>query len=418
MIAPKTYPGLWADVILDPVSGLTCLVYQRPDYVICCVDEHGVERWRVPVGLEWHQLRACVNADGEVLVCACGHDDRLWWLVRNRSGKTRVFTNGNAFGQNAVACAVSSWGWEIAVMRSATSYGQVHLYDEGDARDATITVSCSATSQGFLGWANGPIFLDGNRYHTDPRTSQVLHCPSRVGDITVGQDGPSNHVLAAHPDRLYRVWPADGFEARVVARPSGGYAVCVRALRQTVALVIVTEPYPADEWAQPAPVPNKPAPTPAPVEEPMSINHLDTVIAERAKYGTPLGKEGAHRVINAVAWTHRAEGLGLLKAPAGVDAEFNGCRLDIIVCKRTRQAWDVLYASDVAGKPIWDVIDYGADFDARWVAPYQPADAQPDPVDPPIPPQPDTPPVTPPTQPVETRLERSITAFCRAWLGV
>jgi hypothetical protein len=106
--------------------------------------------------------------------------------------------------------------------------------------------------------------------------------------------------------------------------------------------------------------------------------HLDTVQAERAKYGTPLGEANAWRVINATAYTWRAapEGWGLLAKPTGTN--YNGYSIDVIVSVMLRQAVDCLGDAEGFGRPQWSVIAWDESFVSRWRPPV--------PLDPPDPP--------------------------------
>lgn len=83
--------------------------------------------------------------------------------------------------------------------------------------------------------------------------------------------------------------------------------------------------------------------------------HLDTVIAERAKYGTPLGYANAWSVINAVALKHAAEGWGLVSKPTGTN--HNGYSVDVLLNNKTGQAVDCLGDAEGEGRPGWNVLD-------------------------------------------------------------
>ncbi len=131
-------------------------------------------------------------------------------------------------------------------------------------------------------------------------------------------------------------------------------------------------------------------------------NHLDTVKKERAKYPTPLGFENAWKIINAVAYTWRAEGWGLLKKTGGT--QWNNCSVDVIINPRTREAIDCLGDSEGAGVPAWNPIEYLQDFDSRWIAPTLGNE-------PPVPPDPPVPPAPPPSSYKLTSQNGSYTAL-------
>ena len=130
-------------------------------------------------------------------------------------------------------------------------------------------------------------------------------------------------------------------------------------------------------------------------------NHFGTVAFERSKFPAPiivndkvtnpLGFENAWKIINAVAYTHRAEGWGLLKKTGGT--RWNDCSIDVLINPGTHEAVDALGDGEGRGVPLWDKIEYLPDFDLRWVAPTSGAPEPPTPPIPPIPPAPPTPPV-------------------------
>ncbi len=126
--------------------------------------------------------------------------------------------------------------------------------------------------------------------------------------------------------------------------------------------------------------------------------HLDTVQAERAKYGTPLGEANAWRVINATAYTWRAapEGWGLLAKPTGTN--YNGYSIDVIVSVMLRQAVDCLGDAEGFGRPQWSVIAWDESFVSRWrpPVPLDPPDPPPDGLEARVPPVPLDPPDPPP----------------------
>lgn len=109
--------------------------------------------------------------------------------------------------------------------------------------------------------------------------------------------------------------------------------------------------------------------------------HLDTVQQERAKYGTPLGNANAWAVINATAYTWRAEGWGLLEKTAGNN--YNGYSVDVIVNVHELQAVDCLGDAEGEGRPQWAVLPWDDSFAARWRPPVGEDPTPPDPPEPP-----------------------------------
>lgn len=141
------------------------------------------------------------------------------------------------------------------------------------------------------------------------------------------------------------------------------------------------------------PVPPVPVP-PVPPEVP--VQHIDTVARECAKYGTPLGYEGAWKVINAVALTHADEGWGLVDKPGGTN--WLGYSTDVILNRVTGEAADILGSSETLGIPVWNVLSpKDTPSMSRWRPPVGA-------VEPPEPPP--VPPPVPPPSDVEARLLR------------
>lgn len=118
----------------------------------------------------------------------------------------------------------------------------------------------------------------------------------------------------------------------------------------------------------------------------MSI--LETLTAERAKYGERLTPALAYELLNRVAVQH--PGCGLLKKTAG--NQYHGCALDILFTKADGHHYDVLIDAPDAtsnppyngtSRPAWQ--DKGPMDLGRWVAPVGAAPAPEQP--PPDPPQ-------------------------------
>lgn len=108
-------------------------------------------------------------------------------------------------------------------------------------------------------------------------------------------------------------------------------------------------------------------------------SHLDTVQHERDKYGTPLGEENAWKVTNATAYTHRAEGWGLLEKLTGQN--WQGFSIDRLVNRVTKEVVDCLYSSETIGRPQWNEELWEAGFAERWRAPIPPETPEPPPPD-------------------------------------
>jgi hypothetical protein len=104
-------------------------------------------------------------------------------------------------------------------------------------------------------------------------------------------------------------------------------------------------------------------------------DHLDTVQAERAKYGTPLGNENAWKVSNATAYTWRSEGWGILAKPAGNN--WMGYSVDVIINPTTKELVDCLADSEGAGTPTWNHLPWDDSYAVRYRAALPPDDVVP-----------------------------------------
>ena len=127
----------------------------------------------------------------------------------------------------------------------------------------------------------------------------------------------------------------------------------------------------------------------------MSVpNHLDTVVAERAKYPAPqydaegrllnpLGPAAAWAITNAVAYKHSAEGFGLRRKPDGQN--YNGYSIDVIIHKPTGTWLDILGSSEAEGRPQWGTTTPAGPTDDYWMPPVSAPGGPTDPtVDPPM----------------------------------
>jgi hypothetical protein len=117
--------------------------------------------------------------------------------------------------------------------------------------------------------------------------------------------------------------------------------------------------------------------------------------AERAKYPATLTHDQPAKILNAVAWQHRASGAGLsvkpggnrVPSPQGVDVAY-----DIIHFRDSNRLFDA-FTGDLAGKVTWsETIYHGDPVNRPWLAPIEPDGIpdEPEPDEPPPPPQPKT----------------------------
>ena len=110
---------------------------------------------------------------------------------------------------------------------------------------------------------------------------------------------------------------------------------------------------------------------------------LSAVQAERARYPTPMTPTQLGELLNMVAWTHRAEGWGLLAKPAGTTCPVHGRSIacDILVHAPSATHWDVLSDAEGAAVPTFNPV--GPIDLARFVTPFDPGGAPPPPQVPP-----------------------------------
>src|SRR5215218_8242008 len=86
---------------------------------------------------------------------------------------------------------------------------------------------------------------------------------------------------------------------------------------------------------------------------------FDTLKALRGRYGATMNNQECVALINAVAWTHRAEGWGLSRKPSGNHGTMkNGTpvAVDILINQPQHIAVDCLQAGGEASTPTWSVL--------------------------------------------------------------
>jgi len=126
---------------------------------------------------------------------------------------------------------------------------------------------------------------------------------------------------------------------------------------------------------------------------------LQTLTAMRAAYGTPMTRAQRGELLNRVAWTHRAEGWGLLKKPSGANAPQpqTGIEISSDILTKIEAGELVLYDCfiDSEGKatPAWGRKKNLQDV-SRWTAPVDANGTLP-----PHPPEPPQPPTMPAGRP-------------------
>jgi hypothetical protein len=127
----------------------------------------------------------------------------------------------------------------------------------------------------------------------------------------------------------------------------------------------------------------------------------DTLVELRKTYPTPMSGDQLGALLNAVAWTHRADGYGLLSKPTGAN-----CRQpqtgtlvsrDILMLAGSGRIFDVLIDAEGKGTPTWD--EKTALSPSRFVPPVDSSVALPQPLTQPLV-QPFTP---PPASPAVTQ---------------
>ncbi len=85
-------------------------------------------------------------------------------------------------------------------------------------------------------------------------------------------------------------------------------------------------------------------------------NLLGDVQAERAKYPAQMNPSQVAAMLNAVAWTHRSEGFGLLRKGAGNSCPIAGTYIscDILIHAPSIHHFDVLQDSENSARPQWN----------------------------------------------------------------
>lgn len=116
-------------------------------------------------------------------------------------------------------------------------------------------------------------------------------------------------------------------------------------------------------------------------EEPESL--LPTVQAVRAKYPTPPANTDLGKMLNEIAWTHRAEGWGVNLKPSGNSTMQPGTGIriavDILHHKPTDTIWDCFRDAGGETIPTWGEAEPHGDPNRIWVAPVRPDGVEPDP---------------------------------------
>src|SRR5687767_3084868 len=84
---------------------------------------------------------------------------------------------------------------------------------------------------------------------------------------------------------------------------------------------------------------------------------LDTLVALRKAYPTPMSNDQLGELLNAVAWQHRAEGYGLLAKPNGAHClqPRTGTLVsrDILMLAGSGRIFDVLIDAEGKATPTW-----------------------------------------------------------------
>jgi hypothetical protein len=135
---------------------------------------------------------------------------------------------------------------------------------------------------------------------------------------------------------------------------------------------------------------------------------LDTLIELRKTYPTPMSNNQLGELLNAVAWTHRAEGYGLLRKPSGANCRQPQTGIpvsrDILMLAGSGRIFDCLIDSDMKATPTWgektalDPARFVPPIDSAVVLPHVPTQPLTEPLT-----QPLTQPLTPPLPPPPTR---------------
>lgn len=305
------------------------------------------DRGRVELPLGQNVLYVRMAPDG-VRFAGVGNQDDLCWEWNGRAWVSR----GIAFGPRAVVYDAS---------------GDLRIIAGPPAR----------------GWRR--IAPDGRVTFADESYADI---PRRVweytdlGGLTIGQGGSGPHgedpcialiggtrrLIEAGQCRFINVSEKDGRIAVAYVREDTRESVIRWMTRSEIAslpIVGTTQPNPG----------TPPSPTPEPTPMPEPANLKADVEAERAKYPAMLTHDQPAKILNAVAWKHRADGWGLsvkrggnrVPSPQGVDVAY-----DILHHKPTNRLFDAL-TGDLAGVVTWGETSYHGDPVGRpWLAPIAP----------------------------------------------
>jgi hypothetical protein len=105
-------------------------------------------------------------------------------------------------------------------------------------------------------------------------------------------------------------------------------------------------------------------------------NLLESVRAERAKYGARMTDDQCAELCNAVAWRHRGEGWGTSRKVSGTRGRLpNGQEIahDILHYAPSNELVDILTAAGAESQPTWTPVGPPQSADRTWVAPVDPA---------------------------------------------
>jgi hypothetical protein len=83
---------------------------------------------------------------------------------------------------------------------------------------------------------------------------------------------------------------------------------------------------------------------------------FETLQRFRSEYPTPMAPAQIGELLNRVAWTHRAEGYGLLRKDGGARCPHPGgtfVSCDILISTATGHHYDVLVAQEAEARPVW-----------------------------------------------------------------
>lgn len=280
---------------------------------------------------------------GGFKIAGQGHQSGLAWLWDSADGQWRSF--GLTHGQSPV-------------IFDAQGNLQVFRYS-----------GPNTSSQGYRYVAEDGRIVTGDETYADP-SRQIWEYTTLAG-VTIGQGGqggcevllPERRRLEPGDTRFIRVSEKDGLFSIAIVKP--GEAVLLWATRAELAqLPLVDSPAP------PIDVP------PVPQEPPSMADVLETLKAERAKYPTdrPLTPAELGALLNAVAWAHKDEGVGLEKKTGGFNVPQPKTGIPVasdILRFPGNVGRDVLGDADGAAVPVWG--DPGPADPATFVAPVDPA---------------------------------------------